>query len=55
MAEPDEKVIEQPHQFDGEAICLRCGFDGAEWSYWKNFTHEGQASDARQPTCDVYE
>ncbi len=22
------------HYFDEDAVCVDCGFDGAEWHYW---------------------
>lgn len=40
------------HDFDHDAVCTKCGFDGAEWSHWKNWTYEGKANpDAKQPLC----
>lgn len=39
------------HEFDDDACCIHCGFDGAEWSHWKKNTHEGRASDEKQPLC----
>lgn len=39
------------HEFDEDAVCIHCGFDGAEWSHWKHNTWEGKASDAKQPLC----
>jgi hypothetical protein len=40
------------HKFDEDAVCIHCGFDGAEWSHWKRHTYEGRASEARQPLCE---
>lgn len=41
------------HEFDEDACCIHCGFDGAEWHHWKHNTWEGRAQpDARQPKCD---
>lgn len=39
------------HVWDDDACCIKCGFDGAEWAHWKRNTHEGKASDAKQPLC----
>jgi hypothetical protein len=39
------------HNFDEDAVCLDCGFDGAEWAHWKHHTWEGKASDAKRPQC----
>ncbi len=40
------------HDFDDDAVCTKCGFDGAEWWHWKHMTYEGKAQpDAKQPRC----
>ena len=39
------------HEWDDDGCCIHCGFDGAEWSWWKRNTYEGRASDAKQPAC----
>ena len=39
------------HYFDEDAVCMDCGFDGAEWHYWKRSTYEGRASDCKEPLC----
>lgn len=40
------------HEFDDECACIHCGFDGAEWYWWRHNTYEGQASDDdSQPDC----
>lgn len=40
------------HNFDDDCVCTDCGFDGAEWSHWKNYTYEGKASpNAKKPFC----
>ena len=31
------------HEFDEDATCIHCGFDGAEWHWWKTNTYEGRA------------
>jgi hypothetical protein len=43
------------HDFDEDAVCVHCGFDGAEWWHWKHQTYEGKASDAKQPSCTEYD
>jgi hypothetical protein len=40
------------HEFDDDAVCIHCNFDGAEWSHWKRNTYEGRASDAKAPLCE---
>jgi hypothetical protein len=40
------------HDFDAEGVCALCGFDGAEWHYWRYQTHEGRAKpEAKIPRC----
>jgi hypothetical protein len=39
------------HEFDEDACCIKCGFDGAEWAHWKRNTYEGKASNEKQPLC----
>lgn len=40
------------HVYDGDAVCVVCGHDGAEWHHWKHSTYEGIASPAaREPGC----
>lgn len=42
------------HEYDEEAVCVYCGFDGAEWHWWRYSTYEGRAADAEQqrvPAC----
>lgn len=39
------------HSFDEDGVCTRCGFDGAEFVWWKG-TAEGRAfPEARMPAC----
>ncbi|MEY2689154.1 MAG: hypothetical protein RL375_3352 [Pseudomonadota bacterium] len=52
MTEPDAVVYR--HEFDDDACCVHCGFDGAEWHHWKHNTHEGRSQpEAKQPICTV--
>ncbi len=53
MEKPNEPV--RLHVFDQEAVCVKCGFDGAEWHSWKTLTEEGRASVERQPPCRIGE
>ncbi len=49
---PRPPVVAGHHAFDEDAVCSKCGFDGAEWWHWKHMTYEGKAQpDARQPVC----
>lgn len=41
------------HDFNDDAVCTRCGFDGAEWAHLRRHTYEGRASDEKQPLCSV--
>lgn len=40
------------HEWDDDAVCIHCGFDGAEWHHWKHYTYEGKAQpEAKPPLC----
>jgi hypothetical protein len=39
------------HSWDEDSVCIKCGFDGAEWYHWKHNTYEGVASKEKQPLC----
>jgi len=40
------------HEFDDDAACIHCGFDGAEWHHWKHNTYEGKAHpETKMPPC----
>lgn len=40
------------HIYDLDGTCLICGFDGAEFSWWKKSTYEGLASpETKEPAC----
>ncbi len=42
----------KPHEWDDDGCCLHCGFDGAEWHWWRFSTYEGRAQpEARMPAC----
>lgn len=55
MTTPNERKDSAllPHEYDEDAVCIHCGFDGAEWSWWKRDTYEGRASDMEKPLCLV--
>lgn len=42
------------HDFDDDACCIHCGFDGAEWHHWRHNTYEGLATRDTQPPCSEY-
>lgn len=51
IAEHLERLPPQ-HEWDDDGCCIQCGFDGAEWHWWKHSTYEGRAKpDAKQPPC----
>lgn len=40
------------HIYDEDGTCLICGFDGAEFHWWKHHTYEGKASqNVKEPDC----
>ena len=41
-----------PHTYDEDAVCIHCGFDGAEWHHWRFNTHEGHAMQTPAPSCN---
>jgi hypothetical protein len=47
-------MVDTPHTWDEDAVCVHCEFDGAEWHHWKRSTYEGQASSLVLPACSVY-
>lgn len=47
-----EPVKPTGHEWDDDAVCIHCGFDGAEWSHLKRYTHPDDANpEAKQPLC----
>lgn len=49
---PDTQVQRSHHEWDDDGCCIHCGFDGAEWHWWKHSTYEGRAQpEARMPLC----
>lgn len=54
LAEVAARQFPLPHEWDEDACCIHCGFDGAEWYYWKHSTYEGRASAQKQPLCTRY-
>lgn len=48
----EHQVAPRAHEWDDCGCCLYCGFDGAEWYWWKHSTYEGRAQpNACQPKC----
>ena len=40
------------HEWDDDGCCIHCGFDGAEWHWWKHDTYEGRAQpEMKMPRC----
>jgi hypothetical protein len=40
------------HEWDDDGCCTHCGFDGAEWNWWRFSTYEGRAQPhAKRPPC----
>lgn len=39
------------HKFDDDGVCEMCGFDGAEWHWWRFSTYEGKAMQTPMPPC----
>jgi hypothetical protein len=49
---PEMNSTTNTHEFDEDAVCMHCGFDGAEWSHLKRHTHPDDADpNAKQPPC----
>ena len=45
-------VAENQHEYDEDGCCVKCGFDGAEWHWWRYHTYEGKAHpEAKPPLC----
>lgn len=38
-----------PHEYDDDAVCIHCGFDGAEW--WALYGMEEPELRAPKPEC----
>jgi len=51
MDTSEDGVTDKQHDFDDDGCCTKCGFDGAEWHWWKHDTYEGRASDLTMPKC----
>lgn len=47
-----KKEKQTTHEWDDDGCCVHCGFDGAEWEWWKKETYEGRAQpEAEMPPC----
>lgn len=52
LAMTEDKATVRRHEWDDDACCIHCGFDGAEWGHWKRNTYEGRAdTEAKPPLC----
>lgn len=41
-------LAEPQHEYDDDCVCVKCGFDGAEWAHWRRSVgYNGMA----QPKC----
>ena len=40
------------HEWDDDACCKHCGFDGAEWHWWRYNTYEGRSMKTPMPPCE---
>jgi hypothetical protein len=47
----DPVAIIEGHQLDDDACCIVCGFDAAEWYWWRYSTDEGRALMTPIPFC----
>jgi hypothetical protein len=58
IARPTEEEVMTPvqqraaerHDFDEDAVCIRCGFDGAEWWHLEKLKPKEERNEA--PSCD---
>ena len=39
------------HDLDDDGVCVRCGWDGAEWHWWRYNTYEGMSLKTPAPEC----
>jgi hypothetical protein len=48
----ENQTMLRRHEWDDDACCIHCGFDGAEWSHLKHNTWQGRAEpEAKPPLC----
>jgi len=47
----DAELLRYRHELDDDGCCIYCGFDGAEWHWWRYHTYEGQAMQTPAPPC----
>lgn len=53
-AAPSLRIAEYrlSHDFDDDAVCVKCGFDGAEWWHYRQTQHpDDRDPNERQPEC----
>lgn len=39
------------HEWDDDGCCVHCGYDGAEYVWWRRHTYEGLALKTPMPPC----
>ena len=50
----EEERINRGHDFDGDAICRRCGFDGAEWWHLERMKPREERQEQPECCCDAH-
>lgn len=56
MSDNNQVILTTIHANDRDCVCTVCGFDGAEWYWWKNNTYEGRADEeTKMPECKPHD
>lgn len=48
-----KRYLNNGHEWDDDGCCVHCGFDGAEYWWWRRDTYEGRAMATEIPKCKV--
>ena len=48
-----KRYLNNWHEWDEDGCCIHCGFDGAEYLWWRRDTYEGRAMATEMPKCTV--
>ena len=48
-----KRYLNNGHEWDDDGCCVHCGFDGAEYWWWRRDTYEGRAMATEMPKCKV--
>lgn len=48
-----KRCLNNGHEWDDDGCCVHCGFDGAEYWWWRRDTYEGRAMATEMPKCKV--